>query len=166
MSTTGKLIIVAALLLSAVAPLCGETPKVIRLIERDSIITVSQPELLESRLACVERSETVAPVEEEQQNDETQPSEQVTTVVGGYRVQIFADNNARTAKDEARAKALAIREQMPHLATYVTYEAPYWRLRVGDFRSESDAQEAAAEIKHYFPGISREVRVVRDRINK
>ncbi|MDE7153832.1 MAG: SPOR domain-containing protein [Muribaculaceae bacterium] len=165
MSKYGKTILVAALLLSPFAIMRGETPKVLRLIERDSIITVSQPQQLENRLVCAEKTE-IEVVETDDQSDANQPSEQGTTVVGGYRVQIFADNNARTAKDEARAKALAIREQMPHLATYVTYEAPYWRVRVGDFRSESDAQEAAAEIKHYFPGISREVRVVRDRINK
>lgn len=142
--------------------LSGETPKVIQLIEEDSIITVTQPPLLEERLrTVVVNQESVS----EQQEEKAEVSDQPVTV-GGYRVQVFADNNARTAKDEARSKAVAIREQLPHLATYVTYEAPYWRLRVGDFRSESDAEAAAAEIKHYFPNISREVRVVRDRINK
>lgn len=160
-----KLLLIAIAAVLSLATASAETPKVIRLIESDSIITVNQPAKLESRLAPV--AVVVESGEVEQiAEDKSEPSQPTPTVVGGYRVQIFADNNARTAKDEARAKALAIKEQLPHLATYVTYEAPYWRLRVGDFRSETDAEAAAAEIKHYFPSISREVRVVRDKINK
>lgn len=141
----------------------AQTPKVMGLIERDSIITVVQPEALRQRL--VERQSSQSSVNEQVSGDDSKDSTQ-PVVTGGYRVQIFADNNARTAKNEARAKAMAIQEQLPHLATYVTYDAPYWRLRVGDFRSETEAESAAAEIKHYFPQFSREVRVVRDRINK
>lgn len=83
----------------------------------------------------------------------------------GYRVQVFSDNNARTAKNEARSKSRNIGARFPQYRTYVMYTSPYWRLRVGDFTSETEAEAAAADLRRAFPAYSREIRVVRDRIN-
>ena len=85
--------------------------------------------------------------------------------IGGYRVQIYSDNNSRTAKNEARAKERAISQTFPDLATYVSYDSPYWRLRVGDCRTRAEADALAAEIKKAFPAYRAEITVVRDRIN-
>lgn len=81
----------------------------------------------------------------------------------GYRVQIYADNNVRTAKSEARMRERAVGRAFPY-NTYVTYSSPYWRLRVGDFRTQEEAQKAAASIRQAFPRYAREVRVVRDHV--
>lgn len=83
----------------------------------------------------------------------------------GWRIQVFSDSNQRTAKGEASAKSRNISSRFPQYRTYVTYNSPYWRLRVGDFRSQTEANEAAAEIRRAFPGYAKEIRVVRDRIN-
>lgn len=83
----------------------------------------------------------------------------------GYRVQVFSDNNARTAKNEARSKSRVITERFPEYPTYVIFASPYWRLRVGDFRTQDEARQAAQEIKRAFPSFGKEVHVVRDRIN-
>lgn len=85
--------------------------------------------------------------------------------VVGYRVQIFADNNSRTAKGEARLRERALNASFPIYGTYVTYASPYWRLRVGDFKSQYEAEKAADDIRRAFPKYSKEVRVVRDRVN-
>ena len=77
----------------------------------------------------------------------------------GYRVQVYAD------KTEARQRERAIGNSFPQYGTYVSYASPFWRLRVGDFRSQYEAEKAAAEIKRQFPGYAKEVRVVRDRVN-
>ena len=92
-------------------------------------------------------------------------SQKVRSKGVGYRVQVFADNNARSAKTEARQREKSISGAFPQYSTYVTYASPFWRLRVGDFKSQYDADKAAAEIKRQFPGYAREVRVVRDRVN-
>ncbi len=89
----------------------------------------------------------------------------ITGQMAGYRILIFSDNNTRTAKSEARAKARKISTVFPHYRTYVTYNSPYWRLKVGDFRTNQDATKAMEEIKKEFPTYSREIRIVRDRIN-
>lgn len=83
---------------------------------------------------------------------------------GGYRIQIFADNNPRTAKNEARTRARNVVSRFEAYPSYVEYKAPYWRTRIGNFRTHDEAEKAAAEIKEAFPGYSREIRVVRDRI--
>lgn len=110
------------------------------------------------------------PVAEEltEEADEKQDAADRPKVKGknvGYRVQVYADNNARSAKSEARQREKAISNVFPEYGTYVTYASPFWRLRVGDFKSQYDAEKAAAEIKRQFPGYAREVRVVRDRVN-
>lgn len=156
-------------LLVALAFLTVSTAKSQSIVEKiicDSIIIVQQPDELAKRL--VGTLPLVEPV------NETEPAEDVENVstanpvlqrVAGFRVQVFSDNNTGTAKTEARTKSRAVGDAFPQYRTYVTYEAPFWRLRVGDFRSRIDAESAADEIKRQFPSYSREVRVVRDRIN-
>ncbi|MCM1111078.1 MAG: SPOR domain-containing protein [Clostridium sp.] len=85
--------------------------------------------------------------------------------MAGFRVQVFSDNNPKTAKNEARSKQRAIASRFPQYRAYVSFNSPYWRLKVGDFRTQQEAQEAAEELKQAFPASGKEIRVVRDRIN-
>lgn len=82
----------------------------------------------------------------------------------GYRVQVFSDNNVRTARNEARLKQRNIKARFPQYESYVTYNSPYWRLRVGDFKTQEEAQAALNAIRRALPAYARELRVVRDRI--
>lgn len=123
-------------------------------------ITLSQKNSINQPVQLGERlrpNADVAQTESEQSD--------VTGQMAGYRILIFSDNNTRTAKSEARAKARKISTVFPHYRTYVTYNSPYWRLKVGDFRTNHDATKAMEEIKKEFPTYSREIRIVRDRIN-
>lgn len=92
-------------------------------------------------------------------------SQKSTQKNGGYRVQIFSDNNAKTARNEARAKARSVGQLFPQYRTYVTYNSPYWRVRVGDFKTLKEAEAARDEVAKSFPAIQKEIRVVKDRIN-
>lgn len=93
-------------------------------------------------------------------------SEQISqNKIAGYRIQIFSDNNPHTAKKNAQSRANDIASKFPQYSTYITYNSPFWRLRVGDFRIQQDAFKVADEIKEAFPKYSREIRIVRDRIN-
>ena len=145
--------------------------------EADSVTRVNDPAcavsfvmprpLLERVLdkAGAEKTETGSDTETEAEDTEAEKPRTKSAKSAGYRVQVYADNNARTAKANARQRERAISGAFPSYATYVTYASPYWRLRVGDFRSQYDAEKAAAEIKRAFPSYAREVRVVRDRVN-
>ena len=57
----------------------------------------------------------------------------------GFRIQVFSDNDYRTAKNNALYKEGLIQQAFPELETYVTFTSPFWRLRVGDFRSYEEA---------------------------
>lgn len=78
---------------------------------------------------------------------------------------MFSDNNTRTAKTEANSKQRIISSRFPQYQTYVMYTSPYWRLKVGDFRTQQEATAAADELRKAFPAYSKEIRVVRDRVN-
>lgn len=112
-------------------------------------------------------SSYIAPTEHNAGEDETIDNQMVVpNKVAGYRVQVFSDNNQRTAKGEARSKESKMREAFPAFNTYIVYNSPFWRLKVGDFRTRDEAEAAADAIRQHFPSFAREIRVVKDRINK
>ncbi len=121
--------------------------------------TVTQPDALLQRLMPAEGTD----VEEEKEKTET--ARPTSGRMAGYRVQVFSDNNARTAKAEANSKQRRISSKFPQFQTYVMYTSPYWRLKVGDFRTQQEANAAADELRKAFPAYSKEIRVVRDRVN-
>ena len=45
----------------------------------------------------------------------------------------------------------------PELETSVTFTSPFWRLRVGDFRSYEEAGNALIQLKRGFPQMAREI---------
>ena len=120
-------------------------------ITTGGVIVIQMPSALKDRL-----------------RQQTTPQESTPTVVSGrmagYRIQVFADNNPRTAKNEARARARNIVNRFSDYPSYVEYKSPYWRTRIGNFRTHDEAEKAAAALKEAFPSYSREIRVVRDRI--
>ncbi len=146
----------------------ADTLNIVGHITADGINTITQPEAL-SRLLM--RSSTASVVTEQPAEEQSEAEKAATDATGsknrvaGYRVQVFSDNNSSTAKNEARAKARNISERFPEWRTYVIYNSPYWRLKVGDFRAQREATDAAEEIRRAFPSYGKEVRVVRDRIN-
>ncbi len=83
----------------------------------------------------------------------------------GFRIQAYTDNNQRTAKAAAQARARAIAMKFPQYRSYISFNAPSWRLRIGDFKSQSEAQAALARIRSVFPSYAREMTIVRDHIN-
>ena len=89
---------------------------------------------------------------------------QATTRVG-YRVQVFDDNNVMTAKHDAQSRKQQIDSRFPEFHTYVQFNSPYWKVKVGDFRTRSEADAAMAAIRAAFPGFASQLRIVRDRIN-
>lgn len=120
--------------------------------------SVELPDALLNRLIKTEE----APEEETREEAAPRPS---NGRMAGYRVQVFSDNNPRTAKSEAGSKQRVINARFPQYQTYVRYTSPYWRLKVGDFRTQQEANAAAEELRKAFPAYSKEIRVVRDRVN-
>lgn len=83
----------------------------------------------------------------------------------GFRIQVYSDNKQREAKSNASRIATSISQAFPDLGTYLSYKAPYWRLRVGDFRDHEEAEAMLEELKSKFPTLSSEMIIVKDRIS-
>ncbi len=82
----------------------------------------------------------------------------------GYRVQVFSGNNQRSSKDEAFRKENEVKEHFPEVHTYVTYNAPFWRLRVGDFGSHEQAYYLLRQLSDAFPKYGKEMHIVKEEV--
>lgn len=123
-------------------------------------VIVSQPDALNARLQRhVEAVDEIA-------EDDNAAVATTHKVRAGYRVQVFDDNNVRTAKQEAQNRKHQLETRFPELTAYVSFNSPYWKVKVGDFKSRSEAEAAMAEIRHAFPSMAKSLRIVRDRINQ
>lgn len=65
----------------------------------------------------------------------------------GYRVQIYFSTN----KNELNDIRLKFIKSYPRIETYITYDAPNYFLRVGDFADRNDAEKFKKEIFREFP---------------
>lgn len=83
----------------------------------------------------------------------------------GYRIQAYSDNNFRTAKNSAKSRARTIAMKYPQYRSYLTYKAPFWRLKIGDFKTHGEAVKVLGQMRKSFPAFSGELSVVRDKIN-
>lgn len=133
-------------------------PTIADRINASGVASVFQPAALNARL--MPKGSAAQPSDA----DNAPAEKPASTATGGYRIQLFSGNNARTAQNQAIGRASIIESQFPEYATYVTFDAPYWRLKVGDFRTYEDASAALARLKSAMPEFAREMRVVRDRI--
>ena len=55
--------------------------------------------------------------------------------------------------------------KFPSYRTYITYKAPSWKLRIGDFESEDAARKALQSVRASFPKFASEMTIVRDKVN-
>lgn len=67
--------------------------------------------------------------------------------ISGYRVQIYFSTN----KNELNDIRLKFIKSYPKIETYITYDAPNYFLRVGDFGDRNDAEKFKKEIFKEFP---------------
>ena len=81
----------------------------------------------------------------------------------GYRVQVYAGNNSRVARQEANDVAEQIKMEFPELSVYAFFLPPRWLCRVGDYRSIEEADAAMRRLK--ATGKFKEVSIVREQIN-
>lgn len=85
-------------------------------------------------------------------------------IMQGFRVQLYSGNNQRQSKDEALAKEAQLHRVFPDIPTYISYTAPFWRLRVGDFASYEEAMFMKYKLSDAFPTFRTEMIVSREDI--
>jgi len=68
----------------------------------------------------------------------------------GYRIQIFFGSGRNAREGAYESKALFISD-FPLVPAYVLYEAPYFKVRVGDFRTKREATILFNKLSSRFP---------------
>lgn len=71
--------------------------------------------------------------------------------IDGYRIQIYSGSGAK-AKTEAQNARTKFVAAFPTEKVYIVYNAPFWRVRTGDFRYRSEALSLLEKVKRQFPG--------------
>jgi hypothetical protein len=82
----------------------------------------------------------------------------------GFKIQVFSGNDQRKSKNEAYSKQNQIKNFFPDIDTVVSFHSPFWRLRAGNFKTQSEALQAMGELRRAFPSFGKEMYVVKDQI--
>ena len=67
--------------------------------------------------------------------------------ISGYRIQLVFDSD-KSIIDDARSRFSAM---FPKVDTYVEFKAPHYFLKVGDFRTNLEAERVKATVQAQFP---------------
>ncbi len=80
----------------------------------------------------------------------------------GYRVQVYMGNNQKQSKSIALEREKKIKDKYPELSSYLTFSSPFWKLRVGDFRTHTDALVLLKQLVSDYPELTGDICIVRD----
>ena len=83
--------------------------------------------------------------------------------VDGYRVQIYSSNQQQTAKAEALELETRLKDKI-NQTVYVQYLPPFWKVRLGDFRTYDEAKEYRKMFVQQYPELMGDTYIVRDKI--
>ena len=95
--------------------------------------------------------------------DEAMNGKHEMVEIDGYRVQIYSSNRQQTAKGEA----LDLEEKLKNTIeqpVYVQYLPPFWKVRLGDFRTYEEAREYKQQFVQAYPDLMGDTYIVRDKI--
>ena len=65
----------------------------------------------------------------------------------GYRLLVINTNK----RDEAISAKTKVYTNFPELKAYLVYQSPYFKLKVGNFRTREEAQQYQKSLGYYFP---------------
>lgn len=83
--------------------------------------------------------------------------------IDGYRVQVYSSNQQQTAKGEALNLEARLKDKISQ-TIYVQYLPPFWKVRLGDFRTYDEAKEYKKLFVSQYPEMMGETYIVRDKI--
>ena len=65
----------------------------------------------------------------------------------GYRLLVINTNK----RDDAIAAKTKVYTNFPELKAYLVYQSPYFKLKVGNFKTREEAQQYQKSLGYYFP---------------
>ena len=81
--------------------------------------------------------------------------------INGFRVQVFSSNQQQIAKNLASD----LKDELSELIeepVYIQYDSPFWKVRIGNFKTIQDANEYKNVLIRILPKIKQNTYVVRD----
>jgi hypothetical protein len=84
-------------------------------------------------------------------------------IVDGFRVQVYASNMQQVAKNEALMLQQRI-ENVLNVPVYALSEPPFWKVRLGNFKTREDANAYKEAFLNMFPDMVGSTYVVPDKI--
>lgn len=81
----------------------------------------------------------------------------------GFRVQVYASNNQQQAKNEALLLQQRL-ESALDMPVYAQSEPPFWKVRLGNFRTREEANKYKEIFLQYYPDLQGSTYVVPDKI--
>ncbi len=130
-------------------------PERLREESEGRIEIISDRELLDLLLSAPEQKKT----------GNASRSQSMTTT--GYRIQVFSDGrNQHSLEARAKARGSAIIARFPKYRgqVYTFSSSPNWYTRIGNFRTQHEADNALKELRASFPQFASEMRVVKSKI--
>jgi hypothetical protein len=78
-------------------------------------------------------------------NEET--TREARRIGKGYRLLVINTSN----RDEAAAAKTTVYTFFPELKSYLLYQAPFFKLKVGNFKDKKEAEDYQKRLEKYFP---------------
>lgn len=70
--------------------------------------------------------------------------------IEGWRIQIY-NSSGKESKEEAKKVREKFLSKFPEVGAYLIYQPPYFKIRVGDFRTRQDGFALYKEVSKSFP---------------
>jgi hypothetical protein len=83
--------------------------------------------------------------------------------VSGFRVQVYTSNVPQVAKNEA-LRIQNMVQQALDVEVYVLSEPPFWKVRLGNFKTREEATEYKEMLNMLFPDLRGGTYVVQDKV--
>ena len=84
-------------------------------------------------------------------------------IIDGFRVQIYASNQQQVAKNESLMLQQRI-EPLLDVPVYAISEPPFWKVRIGNFKTREEANTYKDMLLNMFPDMVGSTYVVPDKI--
>jgi hypothetical protein len=85
--------------------------------------------------------------------------------VNGFRILAFMGNDQKKSRTEAFGRQSQIKAVFSDMETYISYDAPNWRVLIGDFVTREEATFFQETLQKEFPQFGKEMYIITDKVN-